>query len=211
MNKKQLAIIAVLIILVSGGGYCMTKWIEHQNSPYNVSDVLDDKGVKLYKRGFRLLEEQLATYIKEHYSGVSKIEFSPIFVQGGDGQTMFGASIIAAITDSNGNKTYLGKKIGETTYAAYGDSWDLLLGFDGATGEEAIDLRIDENTTVEVSNHKHLPEFAKLSSLPKLDKNIEVLIQNGQLKDVKKSKSGSPNAEVVYNVEIRKGNYLKWR
>jgi len=211
MKKKQLAIIAVIIILVSGGGYCMTKWIEHQNSPYNVSDVLDDKGVKLYKRGFRLLEEQLATYIKEHYSGVSKIEFSPIFVQGGDGQTMFGASIIAAITDSNGNKTYLGKKIGETTYAAYGDSWDLLLGFDGATGEEAIDLRIDENTTVEVSNHKHLPEFAKLSSLPKLDKNIEVLIQNGQLKDVKKSKSGSPNAEVVYNVEIRKGNYLKWR
>ena len=56
MKKKQLAIIAVLITLVSGGGYCMTKWIEHQNSPYNVSDVLDDKGVKLYKRGFRLLE-----------------------------------------------------------------------------------------------------------------------------------------------------------
>ena len=59
MKKKQLAIIAVLIILVSGGGYCMTKWIEYQNSPYNVSDVLDDKEVKLYKRGFRLLEEQL--------------------------------------------------------------------------------------------------------------------------------------------------------
>ena len=32
----------------------------------------------LYKHGFRLLEEQLATYIKEHYEGVSKIEFSPI-------------------------------------------------------------------------------------------------------------------------------------
>ena len=85
MKKKQLAIIAVLIILASGGGYCMTKWIEQQNSPYNVGDVLEDKGVKLYKRGFRLLEEQLATYIKEHYSGVSKIEFSPIFIQGGDG------------------------------------------------------------------------------------------------------------------------------
>ena len=188
----------------------MTKWIEYQNSPYNVSDVLDDKEVKLYKRGFRLLEEQLSTYIKEHYSGVSKIEFSPIFVQGGDGQTMFGASIIAAITDSNGNKTYLGKKIGDTTYAVYGDSWDLLLGFDGATGEEAIDLRIDKNTTVEVSNHKHLPEFAKLSSLPKLDKNIEVLIQDGQLKGVKKSESGSPKAKIEYNLEIRRGNYSEW-
>ena len=31
MKKKQLVIIAVLITLVSGGGYCMTKWIEHQN------------------------------------------------------------------------------------------------------------------------------------------------------------------------------------
>ncbi|RSJ79019.1 hypothetical protein D8796_07300 [Streptococcus cristatus] len=210
MRKKIIVVLAILFVLVSGGGYCMTKWIEHQNSPYNVSDVLDDKEVKLYKRGFRLLEEQLSTYIKEHYSGISKIEFSPIFVQGGDGQTMFGASIIAAITDSNGNKTYLGKKIGDTTYAAYGDSWDLLLGFDGATGEEAIDLRVDENTTVEVSNHKHLPEFAKLSSLPKLDKNIEVLIQNGQLKGVKKSESGSPKAKIEYNIEIRRGNYSEW-
>ena len=116
MRKKLIVVLAILFVLVSGGGYCMTKWIEYQNSPYNVSDVLDDKEVKLYKRGFRLLEEQLSTYIKEHYSGVSKIEFSPIFVQGGDGQTMFGASIIAAITDSNGNKTYLGKKIGSVSY-----------------------------------------------------------------------------------------------
>ena len=78
-EEKIFAIGAAFVVLISGGVYCMTKWIEHQNSPYNVSDVLDDKGVKLYKRGFRLLEEQLATYIKEHYSGVSKIEFSPIF------------------------------------------------------------------------------------------------------------------------------------
>ncbi|EMC26766.1 hypothetical protein SMU85_08718, partial [Streptococcus mutans ST6] len=34
---------------------------------------------KLYKREFRLLEEQIAIYTKEHYEGVSKIEFSPIF------------------------------------------------------------------------------------------------------------------------------------
>ena len=110
MKKNKFAIIAVLVVLISGGVYCMTKWIEHQNSPYNVSDVLDDKGVKLYKRGFRLLEEQLATYIKEHYSGVSKIEFSPIFVQGGDGQSMFRANIVPVIYDLQGNKAYLGKK-----------------------------------------------------------------------------------------------------
>ena len=111
MKKKFFAICVALIVLISGGVYCMTKWIEHQNSPYNVSDVLDDKGVKLYKHGFRLLEEQLATYIKEHYSGVSKIEFSPIFVQGGDGQSMFRANIVPVIYDLQGNKAYLGKKL----------------------------------------------------------------------------------------------------
>ena len=75
MKKKQLAIIAVLITLVSGGGYCMTKWIEHQNSPYNVSDVLDDKGVKLYKRGFRLLEEQLQLTSKNTIQELVKLSF----------------------------------------------------------------------------------------------------------------------------------------
>ena len=49
MKKKIFVICVALIVLISGGVYCMTKWIEHQNSPYNVSDVLDDKGVKLYK------------------------------------------------------------------------------------------------------------------------------------------------------------------
>ena len=149
MKKKIFVIGVALIVLISGGIYCMTKWIEHQNSPYNVSDVLSDKYVKLYKRGFRLLEEQLATYIKEHYSGVSKIEFSPIFVQGGDRQSMFNSKIIFAIYDKNQNKAYVGGKIGNHTYATYGDSWDLILGFDGATGEDAIDLRIAETETID--------------------------------------------------------------
>ena len=38
------------------------------------------KTTKLYQRGFRLLEEQIGTYIKEKYSGIEKIEFSPIYV-----------------------------------------------------------------------------------------------------------------------------------
>ncbi len=57
-------------------------------------------------------------------------------------------------------------KIGDTTYAAYGDSWDLLLDLMELTGKKLIDLRVDENTTVEVSNHKHLAQFPEqLSSL----------------------------------------------
>ncbi|KXT72828.1 hypothetical protein SGODD07_00599 [Streptococcus gordonii] len=208
MKKKFFAIGVALIVLISGGVYCMTKWIEYQNSPYSVSDVLDDKGVKLYKRGFRLLEEQLATYIKEHYSGVSKIEFSPIFVQGGDGHSMFRANIVPVIYDLQGNKAYLGKRIGEKSYSHYGSFWDVRLDFNG-WDEEIIELKVGDEF-VDISGSKKLPEQAKLSSKPKMDENIEALVKNGLLKNVVRSEEGSPDAEVVYNIEIRKGDFLEW-
>lgn len=208
MKKKIIFTLAVLILLIPGGIFGVRKWIEHQNSPYNVSDVLDDKGVKLYKRGFRLLEEQLATYIKEHYSGVSKIEFSPIFVQGGDGQSMFRANIVPVIYDLQGNKAYLGKKIGEKSYSHYGSFWDVRLDFNG-WDEEIIELKVGDDF-IDISESKKLPVEAKLSTKPKIDENIEALVQEHQLVDVKKSENGSPDAEVVYNTEIRKGDFLEW-
>ena len=189
MKKNKFAIIAVLVVLISGGVYCMTKWIEHQNSPYNVSDVLDDKGVKLYKR-------------------VSKIEFSPIFVQGGDGQSMFRANIVPVIYDLQGNKAYLGKKIGEKSYSHYGSFWDVRLDFNG-WDEEIIELKVGDDF-IDISESKKLPVEAKLSTKPKIDENIEALVQEHQLVDVKKSENGSPDAEVVYNTEIRKGDFLEW-
>ena len=208
MKKKQLAIIAVLIILASGGRYCMTKWIEHQNSPYNVSDVLDDKEVKLYKRGFRLLEEQLSTYIKEHYSGVSKIEFSPIFVQCGNGQTMFDANIVPVIYDNHGNKAYLGRKVGKHGYASYGLLGDLRLDFNGFD-EEVIEIDVDGNF-LDITNYQSLPPKAKLTINPSMDGNIEALVNAGHLKDVLKSEKGSQKAETLYNTEIMKGDHLEW-
>ena len=208
MKKKIFVIGAVLIVLISGGVYCMTKWIEHQNSPYNVSDVLDDKGVKLYKRGFGLLEEQLATYIKEHYSGVSKIEFSPIFVQGGDGQYMFDASVVPVVYDQYRNKVYLGRKVGDEDFASYGLLDDVRLDFNG-WDEEIIELKVGDEF-VDISGSKKLPEQAKLSSKPKMDENIEALVKNGLLKDVVRSEEGSPDAKVVYSTEIMKGKYWKW-
>ena len=210
MKKKQLVIIAVLIILVSGGVYCMTKWIEHQNSPYNVSDVLDDKEVKLYKRGFRLLEEQLSTYIKERYSGVSKIEFSPIFVQGGDGQTMFSANIVFSIYDKNQNKAYVGGTIGDITYPTYDNVWDVRMDFNG-WDEEIIELRTSDKKLIDVSDFQHLPPEAKLKVSDKVDENIEALIQDKQIEGIKKDAKGSADSDVVYNDEIKKGDEREWR
>ena len=208
MKKKFFRLALVLAILFAASMLYLNKKMQEQKDPYNVSTVLDDKGVKLYKRGFRLLEEQLATYIKEHYSGVSKIEFSPIFVQGGDGQSMFRANIVPVIYDLQGNKAYLGKKIGEKSYSHYGSFWDVRLDFNG-WDEEIIELKVGDDF-IDISESKKLPVEAKLSTKPKIDENIEALVQEHQLVDVKKSENGSPDAEVVYNTEIRKGDFLEW-
>ena len=209
MKKKIIFTLAVLMLLIPGGIFGVTKWIEHQNSPYNVSDVLDDKGVKLYKRGFRLLEEQLATYIKEHYSGVSKIEFSPIFVQGGDGQSMFRATIVPVIYDNHGNKAYLGRSVGEEDFGRFTSSGSIQLNFD-AHDNEIIEIKSDDGY-FNISNSEKLPEKAKLSTSKRIDNNISALIKAGHIKDIEKNENGSPNAKVKFNTQIRKGDHFKWR
>ena len=208
MKKKLFRLALVLAILIAASMLYLNKKMEEQKDPYNVSTVLDDKGVKLYKRGFRLLEEQLATYIKEHYSGVSKIEFSPIFVQGGNGQTMFDANIVPVIYDNHGNKAYLGRKVGKHGYASYGLLGDLRLDFNGFD-EEVIEIDVD-GKFLAITNYKSLPPKAKLTINPSMDENIVALVNAGHLKDVVKSEKGSLKAEVDYNTDIRKGNEWEW-
>ena len=209
MKKKLFRLALVLAILIAASMLYLNKKMEEQKDPYNVSTVLDNKGVKLYKRGFRLLEEQLATYIKEHYSGVSKIEFSPIFVQGGNGQTMFDANIVPVIYDNHGNKAYLGRKVGKHGYASYGLLGDLRLDFNGFD-EEVIEIDVD-GKFLAITNYKSLPPKAKLTINPSMDENIVALVNAGHLKDVVKSEKGSLKAEVDYNTDIRKGNEWEWR
>lgn len=209
MKKKFFRLALVLAILFAASMLYLNKKMQEQKDPYNVSTVLDDKGVKLYKRGFRLLEEQLATYIKEHYTGVSKIEFSPIFVQGGDGQTMFDANIVPVIYDNHGNKAYLGRKVGKHGYASYGLLGDLRLDFNGFD-EEVIEIDVD-GKFLDITNYKSLPPKAKLTINPSMDENIVALVNDGHLKGVVKSEKGSLKAEVAYNTEIRKGNEWEWR
>ena len=210
MKKKLFRLALVLAILFAASMLYLNKKMEEQKDPYNVSTVLDDKGVKLYKRGFRLLEEQLATYIKEHYSGVSKIEFLPIFVQGGDGQTLFSANIVFSIYDKNQNKAYVGGAIGDITYPTYDNVWDVRMDFNG-WDEEIIELRTSDKKLIDVSDFQHLPPEAKLKVSDKVDENLEALIQDKQIEGIKKNAKGSAVSDVVYNDEIKKGDERDWR
>ena len=198
MKRKIFAIITVLAVLISGGVLYM---LNVQKS----STGLDAKEEKIIKHGFRLLEEQLGTYIKENHSGISKIEFSPIFIQGGKDNPPFTAHVLPVIYDEEGNRAVLGGQIGKIGYPR--------LDFDHNDNEiiELEDSAKGLGIEVDVSNAKTLPEKAKIKAeLDVTDENIAALVNTKKLKNVRKNKEGSPKAEIVYNLEIKRGEYWKW-
>ena len=186
MKKKILIMITVLVMLGSGGIYIYNKLTKPNFSP---------KTTKLYQRGFRLLEEQLGTYIKEHYSGLEKIEFSPIYVTE-EGSTFSNVYIRPTIYDKHGNKATLGTKVNNVYPSSFGIVSHIILNFDGG-GNEAIDLKDSNGNNIDVSNAQHLPDKG-------IDLNMELLVEYGQLKDVVKDEKGSPEAQIIYNVKLSK-------
>jgi hypothetical protein len=56
-----------------------------------------------------------------------------------------------------------------------------------------------------VTYGQSLPEEIKGKKIKDIDFNFETLIKEGRLKGVEKSDVGSPNAEINYNVEMKKG------
>ena len=193
MKKKIFTTLALILVLVSGGIYIYNKVTKPNLGP---------KTTKLYQRGFRLLEEQLGTYIKEHYSGVEKIEFSPIYVTE-EGSTFSNVYIRPTIYDKHGNKATLGTKVNNVYPSSFGIVSHIILNFDGG-GNEAIDLKDSNGNNIDVSNAQHLPDEAKLTRAKGIDLNMELLVEYGQLKDVVKDEKGSPEAQIIYNVKLSK-------
>ena len=195
MSRKWVKIIAILIFILSGSYFVYNKLTKPNLGP---------KTTKLYKHGFLLLEEQIGTYIKEHYTGIEKIEFSPIYVTE-EGSTFSNAYVRPTIYDKYGNKATLGDKIKKFIPLSYGLISDIVLDFDGG-GNEVIELLDSNGKPVDVSNEEHLPKRAILTEASSTDENIELLVEDGQLIGVVKDDKGSPGAEIVYNMELHKGD-----
>lgn len=206
MKKKILLIFSALIILFSAGFVYMTQ--------FHSSTGLDQKEEKIIKHGFRLLEEQIGTYIKENYSGISKIEFSPIFIQGGEDNPPFTAHVLPVIYDKEGNRAVLGGQFGKKGYPAYGLSSDLKLDFD-YNDHEIIELGNSAKglgVEIDVSDVESLPNEAKIKTdIKPIDENIAALVDVKKLKNVKKDRAGSPKAKIDYNLEIKRGEYWKYQ
>ena len=194
MRRKWVKIISIFLLILSGSYFVFHKLTKPNLGP---------KTTRLYKRGFRLLEEQIGTYIKDHYTGIEKIEFSPIYVTE-EGSTFSNAYVRPTIYDKYGNKATLGDKIKKFIPLSYGLISDIVLDFDGG-GNEVIELLDSNDKSVDVSNEEHLPKKAILTEARSTDENISLLVDNGHLRGVVKDKKGSPNAEIVYNTELQKG------
>ena len=194
MRRKWVKIISIFLLILSGSYFVFHKLTKPNLGP---------KTTRLYKRGFRLLEEQIGTYIKEHYTGIEKIEFSPIYVTE-EGSTFSNAYVRPTIYDKYGNKATLGTPINNYKPSSFGIVSHVILNFDG-DGNEAIDLKDSKGNNIDVSKAQHLPDAAKLNRESSTDGNIKSLVDNGQLKEVVKDEKGSPNAEIVYNTEFQKG------
>ena len=196
MKNKMLIVRAVLVALLFGGVFYV--------SQYNLLTGLRWKEEKIIKHGFRLLEEQIGTYIKEHYTGIEKIEFSPIYVTGDDGSYMFNAEVVPIVYDSHGNKAIFGGSYKNFQHPAYGIIGSLRLDFDYDL-KESIELKTDSGEFVSVVFGKPLPRKAFRTFIDSIDENFKTLIEEGKLKGVEKSDLGSPSDEVIYNLELKKG------
>ncbi|MDU1976204.1 MAG: hypothetical protein E6740_07330 [Streptococcus parasanguinis] len=194
MRRKWVKIIAISILIISGSYF-----VYHKITKPN----LGPKTTKLYQHGFRLLEEQIGTYIKEHYTGIEKIEFSPIYVTE-EGSTFSSVYIRPTIYDKHGNKATLGTKVKNVIPSEIGIVSYIIVDFYG-DGSESIELMDSNGKFIDVSNKQHLPNEVKLTNQELIDENIELLVEDGQLKDVVKDDKGSPDAEIVYNTELHKG------
>ena len=198
MKKKILTILAFILVLISGGIFVYNKMTKPNFGPNTT---------KLYQHGFQLLEEQIGTYIKEHYKGIEKIEFSPIYVTGDDGSSMLNAEIVPIIYDSHGNKAKFGGSYKNFQHPAYGIIGSLRLDFDYSS-EESIELKTDSGEFVSVSFGKPLPRQALRTFIDSIDEIFQTLIEEEKIKNVKKSGVGSPNAAIIYNTELKKGSRL---
>ena len=194
MKKKIIIVLTILFIVMSGGIYMYNKVTKPNLSP---------KTAKLYQHGFRLLEEQYGTYFKEHYKGIEKIDFSPVYITGDNGGSMLNAYVRPTIYDKYGNKATLGTTIENYTPNSHGLVTHIFLDFDGSRND-VIELMDSHGNEIDVSNEKHLPDEAKLTKARSTDENISLLVQDGQLKDVVKDEKGSPEAEIIYNVKLSK-------
>ena len=110
MRKKIIGIILVIVVILGVG----VIWLKNH---HRTAQGLTHEEESIFKHSFRLLEEQTALYVKENFTGVRKIEFSPIIFDGGlkSGDPLT-VNIIPIVYDQDGNKAFVGRDVGKMPF-----------------------------------------------------------------------------------------------
>ena len=205
MRKKIIGILLVIVVILGVGMVWLKK-------PHRTAQGLTLEEESIFKHSFRLLEEQTALYVKENFTGISKIEFSPIIFDGGSKSgDPLRVNVVPVVYDRHVNKAYLGRDAGKKPFLSYGLHSGVEFDF-GPNNQEIIYLENSKaGGQIDVSGKATLPKEAKISNGNDIDDNIQALVEDGQLRNIEKGRKGSPEAKVVYNLEIQKGDYSKWR
>ncbi|MGG5342889.1 hypothetical protein [Enterococcus sp. AZ192] len=152
---------------------------------------MDKKAVeKSYQDGIELIQNYVTDYLVKNYEGIEKIEWQGVGVEWRSSPTL-GASILGNYVNS-----YVKVFVSDKTYFT-------------------IEYRLNDETEYNNDLQKYvLDDYLNSSNI---DSDIKMEIENTTrkmkvadkvlFKKIKKKKSGSPNAQVIYNLEVHELTY----
>ena len=163
---------------------------------------MDKKAVeKSYQDGVELIQNYVSDYLVKNYEGIEKIEWqgigvewrsSPVF-----GSSMFGNYVNSYVNVFVSEKTFIKIEYRLNDETEYNDDLQKYIASDSLNPDN-VDFLVDtgiENAIYEYSDNPD-SEKMKVSEDEKLD-----------LEKVKKSVKGSPNVQIIYNLEIHELTY----
>jgi hypothetical protein len=152
---------------------------------------MDKKAVeKSYQDGIELIQNYVTDYLVKNYEGIEKIEWQGVGVEWRS-SPVFGSSILGNYVNS-----YVKVFVSDKTYFT-------------------IEYRLNDETEYDNDLQKYvLDDYLNPINI---DSDIQMEIENttrkvnvtdkALLKKIEKKKSGSPNAQVIYNIEVHELTY----
>jgi hypothetical protein len=186
--KKKFGIILGMILLII---FCI-----------GGKKYMDKKAVeKSYQGGIELIQNYVTDYLVKNYEGIEKIEWQGIGVEWRS-SPVFGSSILGNYVNSNVN-VYISKNNYFTMRLRLNDRTEYDNDQKKYILSESINPR-NMDTLIKSAIHNAIYSYSDDPDDKKINVNKE---EKQEFENIKKSSIGSPNAQVIYNLEIHELKY----
>ncbi|MCA5013715.1 hypothetical protein [Enterococcus sp. S23] len=189
MKKKWilatiLGMIVLIILCIGGKKYMDKKAVE-----------------KSYQDGVELIQNYLTDYLIKNYEGIEKIEWQGVGVEWRNSD-IFGSSILGNYVNSNVH-VYISKDNYFTMRLRLNDRAEYDVNQKKYVLSESMNPS-NMDTMVKTGIHNAIYSYSDDPDNKKINVNQK---EKQELDNIKKSSIGSPNAQVIYNLEIHELNY----